>query len=98
MEVKSPKCGKAIAISIYIINIIFIIIKIVLNFTETNLTFSVILDIIIEFIYLICIIMIIIFDKHKKIRLVIAFIFFIDFYCGILTSFFSYYNLNYSNL
>ena len=78
MEVKSPKYRKAINISICIINIIFIIIKIVLNFTETYLTSSVISDIIINFIYLICIIMIIILYKYYNIRSAIASVFYTD--------------------
>ena len=72
MEVKSPKYIKTINISLCFINIIFLIINIVLDFTETFLSISVIFDIIINLILLICLIMIIIFYKYYIFRIIIA--------------------------
>ena len=90
---EKPKYLSAINISLYIIIIILTIIKLVINFTEAMYSASVISDIIINFIILICAIILIIFYKIYLIRIIISYIILINWIGALLTSIFSYGDL-----
>ena len=92
---EKPKYLSAINISIYVIIIILTIIKLVLNFTETVYSASVICDIIFNFIILICSIIVIALYKLFLIRMILAYTIFLIWIGALITSLLSYqYILN----
>ena len=95
---EKPKYLSAINISIYVIIIILTIIKLVLNFTETVYSASVICDIIFNFIILICSIIVIPIYKLFWIRMILAYSILFMWIGALVTSLLSYqYILNDSN-
>ena len=89
----------ALNMSLYIIIIILSIIKLVINFIETEYSVCIIFDIIFNFIILISTIILIIVYKFYEIRMIIGSIIMIIWIGYILTSVFSYsYFLNDSKM
>ena len=87
---EKPKYLSAINISIYIIIIILAIIKLVLNFTETVYTASVICNIIFTFILLICAIILIILYKYYLVRFIVGYVVLAAWIGGFISSLISY--------
>ena len=87
---EKPKYIAAINNSLYIIIFFFTIIKLGLNFTETVYTTTVILDIIFNFILLICSIILFIFYKFIWTRMIVLYVVLASFTGGLITSILSY--------
>ena len=96
---EKPKYFSAINISINVIIIILTIIKLVLNFTEAVYNASVICDIILNFIILICSIIVITLYKSSLIHMIASYINMVIWIAALITSFLTYeYILNDSKL
>ena len=87
---EKPKYISAINISIYVIIIILTIIKLVVNFTETVYSASVICDLIFNFIILICSIILVVLYKLVWTRMIMSFIIFFTWIGALVTSLLSY--------
>ena len=87
---EKPKYISAINISIYVIIIILTIIKLVVNFTETVYSASVICDLIFNFIILICSIILIVLYKLFWTRIIVPNIILLTWIGALVTSLLSY--------
>ncbi len=87
---EKPKYLSAINQSLYVIIIILTIIKLAINFTDLVYTSSVILDIIFNFIILICTTIMLILYKHYFIRFMVGYVVLFTWIGALVTSILSY--------